>query len=103
MKYNHNRAMAAPKAVALVSASSVSINQAISVASSSIAGTVFDARLKEVDGQVVWRLKLLTAGGRVKMYIDGRSGRVLKAMAEIGWKTGRESAEPLHRIEQACP
>ena len=75
--------MEAKKAVALVSACSVSIDQAINVALSSIGGTIFDAKLKEVDHRVVWRVKLLTGGGRVKMYIDARSGHVLEAKAEI--------------------
>lgn len=83
MKYNYDRLMEAKKAVALVSACSVSIDQAINVALSSIGGTIFDAKLKEVEQQVVWRVKLLTSGGRVKMYIDARSGRVLGAKAEI--------------------
>lgn len=83
MKNNHDRLMEAKKAVALVSACSVSIDQAINVALSSIGGTIFDAQLKEVEQRVVWRVKLLTSGGRVKMYIDARSGRVLEAKAEI--------------------
>ena len=83
MKYNHDRLMEAKRTVALVSSSSLSIEQAVNVALTSIRGTVFDAKLKKVDGQVVWRVKLLTADGRVKMYIDGRSGRVLEAMAGI--------------------
>ena len=83
MKYNHDRLMEAKKAVALVHACSVSIDQAINVALSSIGGTIFDAKLKEVEQHVVWRVKLLTSGGRVKMYIDARSGRVLEAKAEI--------------------
>jgi uncharacterized membrane protein YkoI len=83
VKYIHDRLIEAKKAVALVSACSISIDQAIKVALSSIGGTVFDAHLKEVEQRVVWRVKLLTSGGRVKMYIDARSGRVLEAKAEI--------------------
>ncbi len=83
MKDSHDRLMEAKKAFALVSACSVSIDQAINVALSSVGGTVFDAKLKEVGQHVVWRVKLLTGGGRVKMYIDARSGRVLEAKAEI--------------------
>jgi hypothetical protein len=44
---------------------------------------VFEAKLKEVDQQVVWRVKLVSAGQRVKVYVDARSGRVLSAKAEI--------------------
>jgi uncharacterized membrane protein YkoI len=83
MKDNHDRLKKAKRTVALVHASSISIERAINVALSSIGGTVFDAHLKEVDGQVVWRVKLLTSEGRVKMYIDGHSGRVLAAKVEI--------------------
>jgi uncharacterized membrane protein YkoI len=92
MKYNHDRLLEAKKAVALVSACSVSIDQAINVALSSIGGTVFDAKLKEMDQHVVWRIKLLKDGGRVKMYIDACSGRVLEAKAEI------TVAEPYQRM-----
>ena len=83
MKYNYDRVMKAKKTFALVSACSVSIDQAIKVALSSIGGTLIDVKLTEVDRHVVWRMKLLTGGRRVKMYIDARSGRVLEAKAEI--------------------
>ena len=83
MKYNIDRLMEAKKAAALVSACSISIDQAIHVASLTVGGTVFDAKLKEVQRQPVWRVKLLTGGRRVKIYIDARSGRVLEAKAEI--------------------
>ncbi len=83
MKDNHDQLMKAKRTVALVQASSISIERAIHVALATVGGTVFDAQLKEVHGQVVWRVRLLTSDGRVKMYIDGRSGRVLAAKAEI--------------------
>lgn len=82
MKHNHDQLMKAKRTVALVQASSISIERAIHVALSNVGGTVFDAQLKEVHGQVVWRVKLLTSDGRIKMYLDGRSGRVLEAKAE---------------------
>ena len=82
MKYNYDRLMQAKRTAALVSASSVSINQAISVVLSSIGGTVFDVKLKEVDQQAVWRVKLLRASGRVKVYVDASSGHILEAKAE---------------------
>jgi len=53
MKHNHDRVMQAKKTMALISACSVRIEQAINVALSSIGGTVFDAKLKEVDERVV--------------------------------------------------
>jgi uncharacterized membrane protein YkoI len=83
MKYYYDRLKKAKQTIELVSTSPISIERAINVALSSVGGTVFDAHLKEVHGQVVWRVKLLTSDGRVKMYIDARSGRVLAAKAEI--------------------
>jgi uncharacterized membrane protein YkoI len=83
MKYNHDRLMEARKTVALVSACSVSIEQAIGAARSSVGGTVFDAKLKEIEQQLVWRVKLVVGGRRVKVYVDARSGRVIDAKAEI--------------------
>ena len=82
MKNNHDRLSQAKKTAALVNACSVSIEQAVRVALTNIGGTVIDAKLKEKDEQVVWRIKLMTAGGRVKMHIDGRSGSILEAKRE---------------------
>jgi uncharacterized membrane protein YkoI len=82
MKQKHERLIQAKKTAALVSACSISIEQAVRVALASIGGTVVDAKLKEKNNQVAWRIKLLTAGGRVKMYIDGRSGSILEAKRE---------------------
>ena len=61
-----------------MNACTVSIDQAVKVALMGIGGTVIDAKLKEKEEQVVWRSKLLTVGGPVKMYIDGCSGRILE-------------------------
>ena len=83
MKYNIDRLMQAKRTIALVSACSVSIEQAIGAALSSVGGTVFDVRLKEIDQQLVWRVKLVVGGQRVKVYVDARSGRVMDAKAEI--------------------
>jgi uncharacterized membrane protein YkoI len=82
MKFDTERLLQAKRTIALVSASYISIDQAIA-AVSSIGGTVFDAKLKEVDQRVVWRIKLLRAGERVNVYVDARSGRVIEAKAEI--------------------
>jgi uncharacterized membrane protein YkoI len=82
MKQKHDRLIQAKKTAALVSACSISIEQAVRMALTSIGGTVVDAKLKEKNNQVAWRIKLLTAGGRVKMYIDGRSGSILEAKRE---------------------
>src|SRR5262249_45175665 len=83
MKSNHDRLMEAKKTVALVNACTVPVEQAITAALDKIGGTVFEAKLKEIDLRIVWRVKLLAAGQRIKVYIDGRSGLLLDAKAEI--------------------
>jgi hypothetical protein len=70
------------KMVALAHACSVPIDQAIKVALMSIGGTVVDAKLKGKPEKVHWRIKLLTAEGPVKVYIDGHSGEILEAWSE---------------------
>jgi uncharacterized membrane protein YkoI len=70
------------KMVALADACSISINQAIAVALVRIGGTVVDVKLKGKPEKVHWRIKLLTADGPVKVYIDGRSGEILEAWSE---------------------
>ena len=82
MKYDHDRIMQTKKTIALVGTCSISIEQVIA-AVSTIGGTVFDVRLKEVEQQAVWRVKLLRNGERVKVYVDARSGHILDAKAEI--------------------
>ncbi len=82
MKHAHDPYIKAKKIAALVKMSSITIDQAVQTALASIGGTVVDAKLKERDHRVVWRIKLLTAGGRVKVLIDGRSGKLLEALAE---------------------
>lgn len=82
MKYDHDRIMQTKKTIALVGTCSVSIEQVIA-AVSTIGGTVFDVRLKEVEQQAVWRVKLLRNGERVKVYVDARSGHILDAKVEI--------------------
>jgi len=90
MKYNHDRLIQAKRTIALVSACSISADRAMEVARSIIGGTVFDVRLKEVERRVIWRVKLLRDGERVKVYVDAGSGRILDAKAEIA------VAEPYH-------
>jgi uncharacterized membrane protein YkoI len=82
MKHKHDRLIQAKKTSTLVSACSISIEQAVRVALASIGGTVVDAKLKKKDDRVAWRIKLLTAEGRVKIYIDGRSASILEAKRE---------------------
>jgi len=82
MKQKLDRLIKAKKKAALVDACSVSIEQAVRAVLTSIEGTVIDAKLKVKNEQAVWRMKLLTSGGRVKVYIDGRSGKILEAFRE---------------------
>ncbi len=82
IKFDHDRIMQTKRAIALVSTSSISIEQALA-AVSMIGGTVFDIKLKEVDQQTVWRVKLLRGGERVKVYVDAQTGSILEAKAEI--------------------
>jgi uncharacterized membrane protein YkoI len=91
--------MQAKKIVALISTCSVTIERAVNVALSSVGGTVFDAKLKEVDERVVWRVKLLNAGRQVKVYIDGRSGLVLEAKAETFLADEREEGPISDRMQ----
>lgn len=83
MKYHRDRKMKVKKAIGLLSDCSVPIERAIAVASSSVGGTVFDVKLKEVDEQAVWRVKLLREGEQVKVYVDAGSGRIIDAKADV--------------------
>ena len=83
MKFNYDRLIRAKRTADLVRTCSVSIDQAIAVAVSSVGGTVFDVKLKEVNNQTVWRLKLLRSGERVKVFVDAKAGKILEAKAEI--------------------
>lgn len=94
MKHAHDPVMKAKKVAAMVKASSITIDQAVHVALTSISGTVIDAKLKEKDRRVVWRVKILTPEGRVKVLIDGRSGKLLEAFAETASPNGEEIARP---------
>ena len=83
MKANVDRLIRAKRTVDLVRTCSVSIDKAITVAVSSVGGTVFDVKVKEMNQQTVWRVKLLRSGERVKVYVDAKSGKILEARAEI--------------------
>ena len=82
MRNGHDLLARAKKTVALAKASSVSIDQAVKVALMRIGGTVVDAKLKGKPENVYWRIKLLTAEGRVKLYIDGHSSEILEAWSD---------------------
>lgn len=83
MKYKHDRLMQAKRTVAMVRACTISLDHAMKVVQSMIGGTIFDIRLKEVDQQVVWRVKLLRDVERVKVYVHANTGQILEAKAEI--------------------
>jgi uncharacterized membrane protein YkoI len=83
MKYDYDRLIKATRTVAQVNACSISIEEAIRLARSRVDGTVFEAKLKEIDQQIVWKVKLVVAGQQVKVYIDARSGLVINAKAEV--------------------
>ena len=82
MRTHHDPFIQHTKTVALAKTSSVSIHQAITVVLMSIGGTVVDAKLKGKPDNAHWRIKVLTAEGTVKVYIDGRSGDILEAWSE---------------------
>jgi uncharacterized membrane protein YkoI len=82
MSNSHDALVRTKKMVALAHACSVSIDQAVKVALMSIGGTVVDAKLKGKPEKVHWRIKVLTAEGPVKVYVDGRSGEILEAWSE---------------------
>ena len=82
MKHDHDRVMEGQRTVALVSACLTSLEQAIKTVLSSVGGMAFEVKLREVDHQAVWKVKLVVGGERVKVVIDARSGHVIKAKAE---------------------
>ena len=83
MKYKHDRLAKAERTFAMVSASSISIEEAISMAISIVSETAFEAKLTEGNEKVVWKVEIVYAGQRCKVDIDARSGRVIDAKAEI--------------------
>jgi uncharacterized membrane protein YkoI len=89
MKYQVDRQLQAKRTIAMVSACAVTVDAALATVTSTIGGTVFDVKLKEVNQRVVWRIKLLRDGERVKAYVDARSGLIVQAKAEVS------AAEPM--------
>jgi uncharacterized membrane protein YkoI len=82
MKSNHNRLMKVKRTLALVNEATVSIDQAID-AVSHIGGTIFDMRLKEARERIIWRIKMVRDGERVKVHVDAKSGLIIEANAEV--------------------
>jgi len=83
MGHRQNGEGKAGRTAELVNASSVSIEQAIRVASETRAGTVVEAKLKKKLKKVVWRVKLLTEHGQVKLFVDGSSGTIIATEADL--------------------
>ena len=92
MKYDHDRVMEAKRLGALVSTCAISLEQATKIALSGVGGTPFEVKLREVDERLVWKVKLVVDGQRVKVVIDANSGRVIKAKAETA------VTEPLNQV-----
>jgi uncharacterized membrane protein YkoI len=82
MKRRHDRVLKAEKANELVNNAPVSIEKAIA-AVSAIGGTIYDIKLRNVDGRVVWRVKLVRLTERVKVYVDANSGGLVDAKEEV--------------------
>jgi uncharacterized membrane protein YkoI len=82
MKSNHNRLMKVKRTLGLVNDATVSIDQAID-AVSHIGGTIFDMRLKETRERIIWRIKMVRDGERVKVHVDAKSGLIIEANAEV--------------------
>ncbi len=81
MKSNHTRMMKIKRAVGLVQDATISVDQAID-AVSHLGGIIYDVRLKQTDGRVVWRVKMVRDGERAKIYVDANSGVIRDAKAE---------------------
>lgn len=60
------------------SAPTISASAAMSSALSSTPGIVEEVGLSREDGGMVWEVKVAGASGRVKLYIDATSGKVIK-------------------------
>jgi uncharacterized membrane protein YkoI len=91
MGLNGEKLMRVKKTAELVNSCNISIDQAIAIALASIGGTVFDVKVKEMNQQVVWRVKLFRSEARVKVYVDAGSGKIIEAKAEHSRKVSPRS------------
>jgi len=91
MGFNGEKLMRVKKTADLVNSCTITIDQAIAVAQASIGGTVFDVKVKEMNEQIVWRVKLFRAHERVKVYVDAGSGKIIEAKAEQSRKISPRS------------
>ena len=83
MKYKHDKAAKAKRTIGMVKSCTIAVEHAIKVAQS-IGGTVFDVRLKEVDEQVLWRVKVLRNNEQMRVFVHGHTGHLLEVMPETG-------------------
>lgn len=81
MKDRHDKLKKAERAVARVESCTISVDHAVKIAQS-IGGTVFDVRLKEVDRQLLWRVKILRNREQLKVYVHANTGNIFSVKAE---------------------
>ena len=93
MSVNREKLMRAKRTAEMVSSCTVSIERAIALAQANIGGTVFDVKVKEMDHQVLWRVKLMRTGERVKVYVDAASGNIIEVKAEQAQKISSKTQE----------
>ena len=93
MKYKDEKLAKAKRTIARVEACTISVDHAIKVAQS-IGGTVFDVRLKEVDEQVVWRVKILRNNKQTEVYVHGNTGHLLEVKPEPAVIDSRSGITP---------
>src|SRR5262245_23192749 len=77
MRFNPEKLIRVKKTVDLVNSCAISIDQAIAVAVAGVGGTVFDVKIKEMNRQIVWRVKLVRSEQRVKVYVNAESGIIV--------------------------
>lgn len=82
MKHGANRILKGNRTIGLLNDTMISIDDAIA-AVSTIGGTIYDMKLNELDDKVVWRVKLVRDGERVKVYVDATSGNIIEAKIGI--------------------
>jgi uncharacterized membrane protein YkoI len=82
MKNDRNRVLKGKRTIRLVNSTLISIDEAIA-AVSTIGGTIYDMKLKELDDTAVWRVKLVRDGERVKVCVDAASGQIIEAKVAV--------------------
>jgi uncharacterized membrane protein YkoI len=82
MKHDRKHNRKGDRTIALVNSSVIPVDEAIE-AVATIGGTVFDVKLKKLDGNPVWRVKLLRGMELVKVYVDAESGQIVEAQVAV--------------------